>query len=247
MTALDDDFRPVDLFEGLVLPEEYCPVSIGARVIGDRWILLIVRELLTGSTRFNDIHRGLPGISRTLLSTRLGFLTRQGIVNRVPTVPAGSGHHEYVLTSAGLGLRSVIEAIGTWTVDWKLPRPAETQANVPLLLWRLHQNIDRSALPSGRISMEFRFPGSDPSGGWIKIDSKGSDACLGAPEHDVDLIVTTSPHILNDLSFGYRTCANVKAAGEIRFEGPPSLERGFTSWFRTSPFADQIASQRGSS
>lgn len=224
---------------GALPASEYCPVSIGASLIGDRWTLLIVRELMIGSSGFNDIHRGLPGLNRSVLSDRLRHLEHVGLLDRLP-VKAYSTRHRYVLTEAGHALRPIIEAIGSWTVDWRFPRPNDEHSDPALLLWRMYQGMDKAALPGGRISIEFRFPHTDPSHGWIHADSKSSSVCLGAPERDVDLIVTAKPRTLNEVWYGYRTLPSALDAGLVTMKGPQFLIADFPRWFGRSPFADAV-------
>ncbi|HWD06327.1 MAG TPA: helix-turn-helix domain-containing protein [Amycolatopsis sp.] len=224
---------------GSVPSAEYCPVSIGAGLIGDRWTLLIVRELMTGSSGFNDIHRGLPGLNRSVLSDRLRHLEHLGLLERL-SVTSCSKRRQYVLTEAGRALRPVIEAIGAWTVDWRFPRPSDEQSDPALLLWRMYQGLDQQALPDGRICIEFRFPRTDPSRGWIHADAKSSAVCLGAPERDVDLIVTAMPRVLNEVWYGYRTLPAALEDGLVKIHGPEFLIADFPRWFNRSPFADAV-------
>ncbi|MEU1519855.1 helix-turn-helix domain-containing protein [Streptomyces sp. NPDC005811] len=228
----------------VIPPTEYCPVSVGTRVIGDRWTLLIIREVMVGATRFTEIHRGLPGLSRTLLSTRLRHLERLGLLDRVPT--DRGGRFEYHLTVAGHAVRPVIEAIGRWSADWCFPPPTDEQSDAALLLWRLYQSLDHEALPNGRIGIEFRFPEGEHPRGWLHAGPSGSGVCVGATEYDdVDLIVVAAPRVLSELRMGVRSCEAALTAGDIEFQGPPHLVQGFrTRWFRPSPFAAQLSARQ---
>ncbi|MBC3194887.1 transcriptional regulator [Pseudonocardia sp. C8] len=221
-------------------PAEYCPVSIGARLIGDRWTLLVIRELLVGASGFNDILRGLPGISRTLLAGRLRHLEHLQLVTRRPT-PEGSGRKDYVLTESGAALWPLIEAIGRWAVEWKLPPPEESDVDLSLLLWRISQGIDTASLPRPDMCVEFRFLDADPARGYIRISGRGArrSACIGAPEHEADVVITANPRTLLALWFGQIPYAEAASRGLIRFEGPPALVRQAPSWFRLSPFAER--------
>lgn len=228
--------------EGGIPPAEYCPVSIGAKLLGDRWTLLIVRELMVGAEGFNEIRRGLPGISQTLLADRLRYLARIGIIDR--SAPAVRGtKSRYTLTQAGRGLRPVIEALGMWTIDWHFPAPQEEDCDPALLIWRVFQALDRSKVPD-RLCIEFRFPDTDPSRGWIGLDSRRSNVCVGAPEWDPDLIVTTSPRTLSEVRFGYRDMRKAITSGLMSIDGSPTHVREFPNWLRLSPFAADIHASR---
>ena len=85
---------------------QYCPMSRSLGMLGERWSLLIVRDLLSGTTRFNDLARGLPGLSRGLLAKRLRQLELAGVVERLKG--------RYLLTEAGRGLEPVVDALSAW-------------------------------------------------------------------------------------------------------------------------------------
>ncbi|WP_328185142.1 winged helix-turn-helix transcriptional regulator [Marinobacter sp. OP 3.4] len=95
---------------------QFCTVARGSEILGERWTPLVVRELLCGSTHFNDIRRGLPRMSATLLAQRLKKLEEVGVLRRVQE----GSHQAYVLTPAGEELRPIILAIGHWggEMDW---------------------------------------------------------------------------------------------------------------------------------
>lgn len=216
-------------------PAEYCPVSIGAKLLGDRWTLLIVRELMAGAHGFNEIRRGLPGLSQTLLADRLRYLVRLGVIAREAQGTRGT-RSNYSLTEEGRALRPVIEALGNWTMNWHFPSPTDEESDPALLLWRIFQGLDRSRIPE-RFGIEFRFPNSDPSRGWIGIDRLHSNVCVGAPEGDVDIVVSASPRVLNEVWFGFVDVRQAVSLGQIQLDGPPLLTREFARWFRGSPFA----------
>ena len=124
---------------------QYCPVSRATEVLGDRWTLLIVREMILGSHRFNEIERGLPGISRSLLASRLRNLVDAGIVERLPG--ARSKLAEYYLSETGRDLKKVIEALGAWGVRCAFGEPRPEELDPVLLVWKIHQRINRDLLP----------------------------------------------------------------------------------------------------
>lgn len=216
-------------FQEWIPPGEYCPVSIGVRLLGDRWSLLIVRELLVRNTRFNEIIRALPGLSRGLLSGRLRYLQQVGVVAHRP------GSLDYVLTEQGHALRPVLESLGAWSLRWQLPGESETAPNVSLILWRSYQSIERSLLPDGLITIHYRFTDSPANSGWLYVGRKGGGTCIGPSDRTPDLTVTTASTTLNDLWWGRRTCQSAIASKEIAFEGPTHLARAFPTWFPHRP------------
>lgn len=234
----------LDLFadQHAVPPAEYCPVSIGAKLVGDRWTLLIIRELIAGARGFNQIHRGLPGLNRSVMSQRLRHMERAGLIQRSDT--GAVGRPEYVLTDAGEALTPVIIAIGEWTIDWQFSDPRDEDVDVPLLLWRMYQGLDLDALPDRQISIEFRFLETEPSRGWIHMDPKSSGACVGAPDRDVDVVVCARPKVLYEAWFGFRSFRSAIDDGLIEMSGARYVEREFPSWFKRSYFVPFIEATR---
>ncbi|MBV6755491.1 winged helix-turn-helix transcriptional regulator [Rhodococcus opacus] len=226
MPRLDSDT------DGWMPSVAYCPVSLGTRLIGDRWSLLIVREMLVGASRFNAIHRAMPGLSRTLLSSRLRYLERIGVVDHVVDGGRHGARSEYKLTQSGLALRPVLEALGTWTSQWQLPPTGDGELGAASLLWHMHRGLDRTTLPKRELTIGFRFPHSEPSTGWIYVGEFDSGACTGFPEREIDLTVIVEPTILGELWWGKRTCAAAIAAGDVGFEGPTDLASAYPGWFR---------------
>src|SRR4051812_3258071 len=128
---------------------QYCPVTLGSEVLADRWTPMILREMVLGSTRFNDIERGLPGISRTLLAQRLRHLERKGVLQRRPA--RGGRGSEYHLTAAGHGLEPIIMAIGEWAVRWMFTEPEPLGVDPVTLTWWMHRRVDMDLLPDRRV------------------------------------------------------------------------------------------------
>jgi DNA-binding HxlR family transcriptional regulator len=235
----NDGMASMDRYPGLE-GVEYCPVSIGAKLIADRWSLLIVRELLQGATRFSEIHRGLPGLSKSLLSSRLRSLARQGLVARCSDNATGTYH----LTPAGADLRQVILAIGTWTVRWRFPPPSSAEGDSALLLWRLFQSLRFEQLPPRRVTVELTFGDTTPNRGWLVLDGAHSSLCMEPPGDDIDVVVRGSVDAWLSIWFRHRSYAEVVRAGELTLQGSPQLTAQLPRWFGTSAFAESVAAGR---
>jgi DNA-binding HxlR family transcriptional regulator len=221
---------------------EYCPVSMGAAIVAERWNLLIIREILTGATRFNDIHRGLPGLSRTLLSQRLRVLQHNGLVE-----PVARGRPEpggYRLTPAGEDLRGVLTALGTWAVRWQFPEPRDNQLNPHLLLWRMRSGLARDRLPAQRVVIEFSFEDRQTEHGWLILDGDDSSICARSPMFEVDVYAAASSRRWHEIWFGHRSLRESISNGDVVLTGRNELTRQFADWFSRSPFADQVAAHR---
>ncbi|MEU3471872.1 helix-turn-helix domain-containing protein [Rhodococcus sp. NPDC006774] len=216
---------------------EYCPVSMGVNLLGDKWSLLIVREIITGAHNFNAIHRGLPGISRTLLASRLRFLERAELVVKLD--------REYHTTPAGSDLLGVLMSLGSWTARWRFPAPTEEQADPYLLLWRMRAGLDISRLPNNRrTTLHFAF--TEPRvHGWIVVDNGKATLCYQDPRFPVDVAVSGTVNTWNQIWYGHRTFASARQSGEIDLAGATPLTSAFFSWFELSPFAQQITDAVG--
>jgi DNA-binding HxlR family transcriptional regulator len=215
--------------------EEYCPIAVGVEYFGDRWTPLILRELVVGSHRFNEIHRGIPKISRTLLSQRLRSLVERGLVERVD-----DDGIEYHLTPAGADLQPIIWALGHWAARWAFGDPDKAQLDVALLVWRMRQHLDPERLPARRTTVEFRASGHNGGRAWLVADRRGSTACLTDPGYEVDLVVHASNTALHQWFVGRAELRQEVQAGRIRFNGPTRLVRSFPTWFIADPMLDEV-------
>lgn len=220
-------------------PPEYCPVSMGAEIVSERWNVLIIRELITGARRFNDIHRGLPGLSRTLLSQRLRTLQGSGLITRSSDRSDG-----YQLTDAGLDLRTVLEALGSWSVRWRFPEPEDGQLNPHLLMWRMRGGLAHDRLPPRRVVIELTFLGEDadpPVRGWLIADGDDSSICTRDPLFDIDVYAAASSRAWHEIWYGHRSLRSSIGNGAVRLSGEKHFVECFADWFGLSAFAGQVA------
>jgi DNA-binding HxlR family transcriptional regulator len=213
---------------------QYCPVSLGSEVLADRWTPLILRELVIGSTRFNEIERGLPGISRTLLTQRLRHLERKGVLERRPA--AGGRGSEYHLTPAGEDLEPVLNALGEWAIRWLFDEPTPPEVDPITLSWWMHRRIDRDCLPDRRVVVELDYQGPDAVHIWLVLDRGEPSVCVTHPGFESDVIVVSEPVELMRVFSGIVTLAQAVDAGSVEVLGPPSLTRQLDAWFTWSPF-----------
>ncbi|QGG95426.1 winged helix-turn-helix transcriptional regulator [Actinomarinicola tropica] len=216
--------------------ERFCPISLATEVIADRWTPLIMRELLMGNTRFNDIARGLPGISRSLLTQRLRHLERKGVVDTVPST-TGRGR-EYHLSPSGRDLESVIDAMGRWAVEWLFDEIRPHEVDAVTLMWWMHRQIDVDALPAGRVVLEVRHTAPQRIVLWMVFDRGEVSVCVQHPGFDVDVVVTTSTPVIGEVFQGFRSWGEAVADGAITVDGPPRLVREVPRWFTWSSFAE---------
>lgn len=230
---------PARTIVGMTGTAEYCPISMGTEVVAERWNVLIIREMIVGARRFNDIHRGLPGLSRTLLSQRLRTLQRYGLVEPLGAGEATGGG--YRLTEAGLELRPVLEAIGSWAVRWRFPEPQDDQLNPRLLLLRMQSGLAREHLPNRRIVIQFSFENDRPLQGWLIADRDDSTVCARDPLFGVDVYASASTRAWHEIWYGYRSLRESIANGDVILCGEKDLLTQFEKWFHLSHFADEVA------
>jgi DNA-binding HxlR family transcriptional regulator len=207
----------------------FCPVALGSEVLADRWTPLIVRELVIGSTRFNDIARGLPGISRTLLTQRLKHLERKGVLERVDG--------EYRLTPAGKDLEAVIVELGRWSINWLFDELDNDDVDAVTLMWWMHRRVDTSRLPDDRVVVQFDHTAPERITIWMVLDRGEASVCLQHPGFDSDAVVTSTTRALADVFSGVDSWPHAVDAGAIAVQGPPRVLRALPRWFLWSPFA----------
>jgi DNA-binding HxlR family transcriptional regulator len=226
---------------------QYCPVAKAAEVLGDRWTLLIVRDLISLQARhFNDLARGLPGISRSLLAQRLQHLERLGIVERHA---GGQGRTtEYQLTEAGQELHQVIDALLEWGAQWAFSEPDEAELDPVLLLWWMRRGTRLDRLPPERVVLQFDFYGARTGSYWLLLEPSDVSVCLKHPGFDIDLLVTADIAAFYQVWLGRISFAEARRHELVQLDGLPTLVRAFPTWFVWSPAAKAVrtAIARGS-
>lgn len=213
---------------------QFCPVAKAMELLDERWTLLVLRELLSGSEHFNDLRRGLPRMSPSLLSKRLRQLVRAGIVDKRDE----GGEVRYLPTPAGRELRPVIEALGAWGTRW-IGELGDEDLDPQLLLWDMHRNIDHAATPGGRTVVQFRFPDlpAKTRDWWLVITPGEADVCDTDPGYPVAVTLTASLRHMTQLWRGDLTWPEALRTGAMQLHGPADLRRAAPGWFTLSPFA----------
>lgn len=210
---------------------QFCAVARAHEALGGRWTLLVVRELLCGSRRFNDIRRGIPRISRTMLSERLQALAAAGAVERVE----GGQGPEYVLTEAGRELAGLVGALGQWGQRW-LPRRAEAEdLDLEPLLVDLHRRVDFEALPRDPLVVRFEIRGHRPR--FLLLTPAEASLCTHNPGFPEPLRVHAPLSALVAWWRGDAGFAEARRMG-LAVEGPRALARAFPGWFLRYQLAD---------
>jgi DNA-binding HxlR family transcriptional regulator len=230
------------MIRGMTGYRQYCPVARASEIVADRWTPLIVRELLAGSRHFNAIERGLPGISRSLLASRLRTLEDAGVLLR-RTGPQ-KNVSEYDLTEAGRDLQSVIDRLGLWGIRWAFGEPRPEELDPVLLLWKMHQRIRRDLLPPARVVVEFDFRGRCGRRLWLVLEPREISVCLRPPGFDSDLVVTADLSEFFRVWLGYVDYSSAVRSGIVTVEGNGALVRDFPRWLMWSPMAHHVRAER---
>lgn len=216
---------------------QFCPVAQALEVLGERWTLLIIRELLCGDYRFNELLNGVPMMSRSLLSQRLKTLEDAGLVAR-RTRP-GSNTHEYFLTPAARELESVIDGLGRWGKRWATPEQREQELDPVLFMWDLRRRLDLARIPerSTMVMFWFRDLPIKQSRYWLRLERPDVELCMTNPGLEVQLTVESTLRTMVDVWLGDRDVQQALASGAVALSGTPELARSFPSWLLLSGFA----------
>jgi DNA-binding HxlR family transcriptional regulator len=219
---------------------QFCPIAVACETFAERWTPLILRELLFGARRFNEIRQGLPLISRTLLGQRLRELEDAGVVQSQP-LARGRGR-EYRPTPAAEEFREILERLGEWGQRWGTTQFDPENLDLTLFMWNVRRRIDVARLPARRIVVRFDFRAFPARCRgfrtcWLILQREGPDVCLKDPGFDVDLVVTADTAAMIRVWTGAITFAQAVREGGLHVEGPRDLVRAFPTWLLLSHFA----------
>ena len=228
---------------------QFCPVAMAAEVLCTRWTVVLLRELVAGSTRFNDLRRGVPRMSPALLSKRLKDLERAGVVRRVVT-RGDQGGTEYHLTPAGRDLKAVIEAIGIWGQRWFEADLSLKNLDPSLLMWDMRRWLDPTPMPHRRCVIQFQYPelSAAQRNWWLVIGPDAEvDLCSVDPGFEVDLYVTTDLRTMTAIWMGMTTVRQAAATDKLSLTGDGGLAGQMQIWLGLSPFAAERKLAAGAS
>ncbi len=219
---------------------QFCPVAMAAEILASRWTFVLLSEMMSGSTRFNEIRRGVPRMSPALLSKRLKELEAANIVKRVQ----GSSVIDYRLTAAGEALRPVIKAMGDWSMRWVDTDCTLANLDAQLLMWNMRRRIDPQPLPQRRIVVQFVYPELplEQRSYWLIVaPGTGTDLCSIDPGFDVDLYVHADLRAMTSAWMGMSRMEDEIEAERITLTGDRDLIRTLSGWLKRSGFAPENA------
>lgn len=219
--------------------QQFCPVAMAAEVLCTRWTMVLLRELIAGSTRFNELRRGVPRMSPALLSQRLKELEAAGILTREAS-KSDATISEYRLTPAGRELAPLVEAFGVWGQRRIQTEASLQNLDVQLLMWDMRRNLNPSPLPAQRSVIQFVYSGLPASrrSWWLVIDPESvPDLCSVDPGFDVDLYVSVDLRSMTAIWMGADTVRAAVADNRMVLTGSRALADSMQTWLGLSPFS----------
>jgi len=213
---------------------QFCPVAKAMEVLDERWTLLVVRELLAGSTRFNELRRGNPRMSPALLSKRLRSLERVGVVRREMV----DGHASYSLSESGEELREIVVSLGRWGTRW-VGELGEQDLDPHLLMWDIKRSIPVHEWPQARTVVRIRFDDvpAKVASWWLVTTAGEVDICDVDPGFEQAVGVQTSLRKLTEIWRGDVSWEHAIGDGSLVVDGPTDVRRALPRWVGQGMFA----------
>lgn len=214
-----------------------CPAVKAAGIIGDKWILLLLRELFMGSTRYNDFQRAIPRISPSILSKRLKQLEQTGLVVKKQSQNQKSS--EYRLTPGGKELGPILDHMATWGLRWARRQVSSEDIDAASFMWDFHRTLNTKELPDGETVFCVRLPDQESYGTWWLVASEGIvDICTENPGKDIDLYITAEMDEIVAVWMGDKSISAAVSDRSIKLNGESYLMKSASYWFPQSPYAE---------
>ncbi len=217
---------------------QFCPVAKASEVLGERWTLLVIRELVAGATSYTELQRGLGRISPSVLSSRIKTLVEHGLVERIES--DGARVPRYALTRAGTELAPVIDSIAGWGQRWVRSRMTKDELDVELLMLHVQRNFDVKAFPKahGVVAVVFSDLRGAERRWWLLVEGGCTELCAQAPGRSEDVRLTCSVRTLAEFFNGDTSLKAALAARHLETRGPRDLLQSMHRWLRASPYSD---------
>ena len=216
---------------------QFCPVAKATELIGERWTILIIRELVLGTHRFSDFQRALSRISPSLLTKRLKDLEKAGIIIR--KTQQGRRGYQYFLTPAGRQLAPVIEHLATWGMRWARSQLADDELDIEFLMWEIQRRLDTEALPDGETVLCFIFEELTLfKSWWVVVNDNGVDLCTKNPGKDVDLYISSTVRTMVEIWEGELGLTLALRKQLVKTNGNRLLIKTLPEWFGICLYAD---------
>lgn len=214
-----------------------CPAAKAADMIGDRWTLLLMRELFMGANRYNQFQRALPRISPTVLSKRLKQMEEDGLIIKKSVV--GEKATDYRLTKCGRELAPLVNYMSKWGLRWARRRMNQEDLDVGTFMWDFHRSLNTSELPDGETVFSVSFSGLDAHNKWwLVANGNVVDLCTDDPGKDIDLYISTTLPALAEIWMGDTDVRSAIKSDDIMLTGETYLVKSAADWFPKSRYAD---------
>ena len=216
-----------------------CPITTACELLEPRWTIPILTEIWSGSSRFNDIRRGVGNISTALLSKRLKEMQDRGLIERIEDSATGSV--DYERTDMAIELEPALNALAIWAQRHINAELALCNTDLPAMMWKMRRSIDVSAMPQRRVVIRFHFgdSGLDYDTYWL-LAQPGAEVelCTAVPSFDVDLYVETKVNSMSSILIGRSSVAREMDRGRLFLSGDAQLARTISRWLRQGDYAD---------
>ncbi len=217
---------------------QFCPVAKAAEILCEKWVILVLRELMMGSTRFGQLRRGLPRISPSILSRRLKTLEEQGIILRSKKVKSNS--FEYSLTKSGEDLRPIVLGFGEWGHKWAKNKITNDDLDAGFLLWDMRRRLKVDYFNNQRVVIHIEFYDQENRDRywWMVIDNNEIDLCFEDTGHEPDIIITATLETMTNIWLGYDKVTTMIRNGKMKILGSKAHVKNISEWIGCSTFAD---------
>ena len=217
---------------------QFCPVAKAAEILCEKWVILVLRELLMGSTRFSQLRRGLPRISPSILSRRLKTLEEQSVISRYKK--PNSGNYEYQLTESGEQLRPIILGFGTWGHRWAKNKITKEDLDAGFLLWDMRRRLEIEYFKDQRVVIHIEFSDQKKTDRywWMVIENGEIDLCFEDTGHDPDIVITTTLATMTNVWLGYEKLKTAVSSGKLKMLGAKKHLNNVSKWMGRSSFAE---------
>ena len=223
---------------------QFCPVARAAELVASRWTPILLRELLAGNTKFNDLRIGMAKMSPSLLSKRLQELEDAGIILK-QKAKSGKGF-EYIITDIGRELTPFVMALGVWGQKYVIKELGKHELDPGLLMWDIHRRIEVSEFPEkGVFVAEFHLSDAPVARRtwWVMIKDRKAELCMQPPGIDPHFEVESCVRTLTDIWRGALGIDAARKQNQLHLKGETKYVRSFKKWFMLSPFVSAAAGQ----
>lgn len=216
--------------------KQFCPIAKASELLGDKWTFLVIRELISGGHRFNELQRGLGHISPSLLSSRLRQLEDEGIIERKKI--KGQQGYEYYLTQPGKEVLPIINELGRWGMKWARDQIDDEELDIELLMLHLARSVNPEKLTGNESIIHFKFNDLKKlQDWWIIVKGQEVDVCLEDPGKEVDVWLTTDVRTMMEVWMGDRSYQSAIKQDKLKIVGPTSMTKNISKWMSNSVFA----------